>query len=132
MTKLEEETVRAFMNSRCRERWLLSLDDPKRRRQVTRRLADDKEFKSNRVTEIQRSVHTAGGVFNELRRRGAPEYCHIVSEDPNMDGSGMLLLSALNLVIGSGQGTLLICIAGRLSYHESETGHGVILEWSHT
>jgi len=62
-----------------------------------------------------------------LRRLGAPETCHIISEG-KLDGEEMHLGSALKEVVGGGLGTVISCVPGRLGYFEGELRERYILQ----
>lgn len=46
--------------------------------------------------------------------------CYAISEDDAFDGMLLSLREALDAIVGSGSGTLLSCIPGRLGYYEEE------------
>jgi hypothetical protein len=55
-----------------------------------------------------------------LKKNGAPEKCHVISEDIDVDGKEMMLREAIEEVLGYGLGSILSCIPGRLVYYEGE------------
>jgi hypothetical protein len=55
-----------------------------------------------------------------LRKRGAPEGCHVLAADADLDGSDMVLSDALAAVIGKSSGAFISCIPGRLGFYEYE------------
>ena len=56
-----------------------------------------------------------------LRRHGAPDGCYVLSVDRELDGTSFALPETLGRVLGSGMGTLISCVPGRLAYLETET-----------
>lgn len=62
-----------------------------------------------------------------LAAMGSPPICHAISEDPSLDGRDLPLREALEEVVGSGMGTILSCIPGRLGFIETED-EGFIFE----
>ena len=60
----------------------------------------------------------------ELTKLGAPALCYVVSEKSTWDDKVMELKEfVLGDLIGSEQGTLVSCIAGRLAYFNGEEHH---------
>ena len=51
---------------------------------------------------------------------GAPDDCHVISENPELDGKRLPLDAALQQIVGFGYGTLVSCIPGRLAFFEGE------------
>ena len=93
---------------------------PKRRPDV-RALLDHAIVLDER--HVTRMVGEAGSTANLealLRRHGAPQTCFVISSDKRMDGLEMPLSDALSAVVGSGFGTYLSCVAGKLAYFEYE------------
>ena len=64
--------------------------------------------------------HGAAWVLGELRRRGAPDLCYVISTDGELDGRSMPLVAALECVYGVTMGAIISCIPGRLAYYEGE------------
>src|SRR6266550_7663490 len=66
------------------------------------------------------------GIANRVERGGAvaeewcPGLCWLVSERSDWDGRQMPLAEALEAVVGTGFGTIISCIPGRLGYFEGE------------
>ncbi len=70
-----------------------------------------------------RRVPAAAGapeIARLLADLGAPETCWAVSDWPALDRRELSLMDALKEVVGSGMGTLLSCVPGRLAYYEGE------------
>lgn len=59
-------------------------------------------------------------VYQLLRSKGAGETCWAISEDSAIDGRELELRIALEKIMGSGMGTILSCIPGKLALFEGE------------
>ena len=68
-------------------------------------------------------------ILAELRRRGAPDLCYVISNDDELDGRSMPLEAALAGVYCGDMGAIISCIPGKLAYYEGEDpGERYILE----
>jgi hypothetical protein len=65
----------------------------------------------------EQSVQSIEKLF---RQKGAPDTCHVMSDNADIDGREMPLLEALLETVGNDAGTLISCIAGKLAYFEME------------
>ena len=109
-----------------KNRYLEMLGKPKRRKDIIASLAHFKHLDMRHVVQIPpRQQHTAE-IFQLLRLKGAPETCHALSEDSELDGKEIPLSEALKEVVGRGMGTFLSCLAGRLAYFEDEDGRWIL------
>ncbi len=64
-----------------------------------------------------------------MKKKGAPERCYVISESSDFDGKEMLLIDAIEEVLGYGMGSIISCVAGKLVYYEGEMpSHRYILE----
>jgi hypothetical protein len=68
----------------------------------------------------ERHVQGIESICRLLRSKGAGKTCWVISEDSKLDGQELPLESALEAVIGSGMGTILSCVLGKLAYFEGE------------
>ena len=59
-------------------------------------------------------------ILADLRRRGAPDRCYVISNDDYLDGRSMPLDVALEGVHGSSVGAIISCVPGKLAYYEGE------------
>jgi len=116
----ETEFVETFILSDCQSRWLEFLNKPKRRSSFLHRLADDRDLDSRFRVPISPAQQTPECVATQLHKLRAPASCHVISEMTDLDGRNMDLIAALQLVIGSGLGTVISCIPGKLAYYEGE------------
>ena len=116
----ERELVRAFFAPEVRPHYLRLLSTPRGRKKLVARLAHTDLLDDRFAYRIDSRKQTVAAIEDELGRRGAPANCHAISEDSRVDGRQMELRDALEAVVGSGMGTFLSCIAGRLAYFEGE------------
>lgn len=82
--------------------------------------AHDLEFREDYIIPIPAAEQTPERIVALLKNLGAPAECLIISENPDIDGSSLLLQEALYSVVGSQFGTVLSCIPGTLAYYEGE------------
>ncbi len=73
--------------------------------------------------KVPASTDTVEWILDELRRRGAPEACYVISTNPDLDSRAMPLAEALGEVHAMHMGTLISCIPGQLAYYEGEDPH---------
>ncbi len=131
MDAAEHETalIRAFVVPKRRDRFLSFLRTPKGRNKLLAALAHFKALDDRYAHLVPSQKQTAASIEAMLRRKGAPDTCHIVSERSRIDGCDMPLAEALHEVVGSSMGTFVSCIPGRLAYFEFEdVGCRYILE----
>ena len=117
----ETALVNAFILPARRARFLKFLPNPKRRREVLNRLYHLRDLDPRFLVEIRPSDQNAEAIAALLQKRGAPAQCHVISTDSQLDGRELPLREVLNQIVGSGEGTLVSCIAGKLGYFEGES-----------
>lgn len=115
----ESRLVQAFVRAEQRDRYLSLLANPRKRGTILGRLAHSVDLDARFVQPIPAADHTPERIARILAARGAPERCHMVSENPSLDGREMPLGEALRAVVGYGQGTIISCVPGRLAFYES-------------
>jgi hypothetical protein len=107
------------------------LANPGNRKKLTGELAHFRWFDPSFVTPVPWKVdpsitlgekHLQGvdHVYRLLKSRGASETCWAISQDPEIDGRELDLKTILEKLIGSGTGTLLSCLPGKLAYFDGE------------
>ena len=116
----EAALVEAFIVEAKRERFTSLLANPGKRGKITRLLAHLQDLDPTLMKRVPNGQQSASGIEKVLRSLGAPTLCHVVSESASLDQRKMPLAEALDMVVGSGLGTLISCIPGRLAYYESE------------
>jgi len=93
------------------------------------RLADDRDLDTRFQVLLTPPQQNAQSVVNILKKKGAPERCYVISESSDFDGKEMLLIDAIEEVLGYGMGSIISCVAGKLVYYEGEMpSHRYILE----
>ena len=118
-----EALIEAFVLPERRDRYLFLARTPKRRTELTNRLAHWRDFAPHRAAALPRDAHASpAAVARFLETQGAPRSCYVLSEAREYDGRVMPLVDAAAAVVGRGMGSVLSCIPGRLAYYESEEG----------
>ena len=75
------------------------------------------------------SISSNEDILAILRKKGAPDLCHLISSYHELDGIEIPLDEALNKLKCYGVGTLVGCIPGRLGFYYGEDGEErIILE----
>jgi hypothetical protein len=116
----EEAFVRAFIAPEKQGRYLTLLSSPKRRREILSRLDHQLDYERALAARISAEDQTSARIAQLLTAHKAPSTCHAISGDSALDGRDWPLREALETVVGSGVGTVLSCIPGRLAYYEAE------------
>lgn len=116
----EEKFINAFIRPEKRERYRWMLSKAKKRNYFLGRLAHNLDYIEKYATQIPNNMQSVSQITSLLKNKGAPENCHIISENSNIDGKDIALHQALEQVIGYSMGTILCCIPGKLAYYESE------------
>jgi hypothetical protein len=125
----EEAFVRAFIIPQKRARYLSQLASAKRRSLFLERLNHSLDYDPALAERVPSNHQDAATIEVMLRRRGAPDVCHVISSLHEWDGREMPLRAALDLIIGNCIGTVVSCVPGRLAYYESEdVGERYLLE----
>ena len=126
----EQEFVESFVQRARRERVRLGLANPKKRRKFVDEFAHHGTYilAPECLRSIEPSQQNPDSIYAILRGLGAPDACHLISEDTNFDGKEMELLAALKRIIGYGMGTVISCLPGRLGYFEGEVRERYILQ----
>jgi hypothetical protein len=118
--KEETAIVQSFIVKEKRERFRAFLSDPKRRREITRRLAHSSDVDGRQFVPIPPTQQTPDGIARLLRLNGAGGDCYVISENAEIDGRRMPLSEALAETVGYGMGTIISCIPGALAFYEGE------------
>ena len=87
-------------------------------------------FDPRYVTVLEMNYDEA--VKRELVARGAPDQCYVISNSFEHDGTTMSLdqaLQELNDHGWTGDGTILLCVPGRLAYYIGEAHYGGGYTW---
>jgi hypothetical protein len=116
----ETQLVRAFLLPQRQERYLELLSKPHRRRDVTDQLAHFKHIDMRWVVALPKNAPDAAHVLPRLKAKGAPDTCHAISEEEDLDGKEVSLAEVLKTIFGRGIGSFLSCLPGTLTYFEDE------------
>lgn len=114
----EEATIQAFILKEKKQRYREMLALPKTRSKIVDDLNHCRDIDERFATPIR----YFNEVIDELRKRGAPTNCHLISSINGLDGTDLPLAAALPLVEEGGWGTILSCIPGQLAYYYDECG----------
>jgi hypothetical protein len=116
----EEAFVSAFIVPDKQSRYLLLLASRKRRDVFLDRLNHHLDYDPAFAVRVPPEQQTAQGIEALLRKKDAPDTCHIISTKSDWDARTMQLREALDLIVGSSIGTVLCCVPSHLAYYEAE------------
>lgn len=116
----EQALIAAFVKRSKRDRYREILSNPRLRHKFTSRLAHFADFDSKYRVAIPSNKLFAGNIAIELQKRQSPNVVFAISEDPRLDQKEVQLVEALKEIVGSGMGSVLSCIPGRLAFVETE------------
>jgi hypothetical protein len=116
----EISLIAAFVVQRKRERYCGFLDSPKRRPKFLCELYHFRDFDPACLVPLSGPNDSAAGLIADLRRRGAAKDCYVISVVHDLDGVTAPLEQIVPRVFALAEGTLLLCIPGRLAYYEGE------------
>lgn len=116
----EIQLVAKFVRRRKRDRYREFVSNSSLRHKFTSELAHFKDFDPQYRISISSSKLSADKIARELERRHSPRIVFAISEDPALDQKEMPLGEALERIVGSGMGTILSCLPGRLAFVETE------------
>jgi len=125
----EELFATNFIVPAKRERYLELLKSAKGRSKLRFGLNHCGDIDMRYARLVPASEQYAEAILKILKQKGAPDLCHVMSSNSYIDEEDLPLRKALEETIGSGMGTLISCIPGRLAYFEFEDyGESYILE----
>ena len=119
----EEITLRRFVVEDRRDRLASVVRTKKRYPELVRWLAHGHPWDPRWATRVAAADQHSEAVERILRALGAPDRCHVLGGGGDTDGKDLDLPDALDRVVGFSMGALVICIPGRLAYHEGEERH---------
>ena len=122
----EEKLVKAFFLKERRERYLLGLANPRKRRKITDEFCHFKHLDLRFSVPIVPSQQNPAGIYGLLRKFGAPDVCWVVSDELELDARTINLKEALDEIVGRTFATFLCCIDGKLAYFENEDDRWII------
>jgi hypothetical protein len=116
----EQALIAAFVKRSKRDRYRQIVSDPKHRWKWTTKLGHFSDFELRYRLPMEGRQLNRDRIARELLKRHSPTMVYAISEDPSLDGKEIPLHEALETIVGSGMGTILSCIPGRLAYVETE------------
>jgi hypothetical protein len=131
LTEHEQATIASFVVRDKRERFLSFVSNAKSRDKFVRELANFRWFDPRFATPVpwkpdpklrlwERHLDGIRLIEQLLKSNGAGRTCWATSAYANLDGKELELDAALEAVVGSGMGTILSFIPGKLAYYEGE------------
>lgn len=114
----EAATMNAFIIKEKKQRYLDMLPQPKKRAKLLDGLNHCRDIDERFATSVE--WHQA---LEELRKRGAPVLCHVMSSIGELDGATLPLVAALEMIERGGWGTIVSCLPGNLAYYYDECGY---------
>jgi hypothetical protein len=122
----EKALIRAFILPARQERYLEFLGTAKKRAKFIAQLAHFKHLDPRFAFAVSGNQRKPSELLKLLVGKGAPPKCWVISENTDLDGKQMELLSALRQTVGYGMGTFLCCVPGKLAYFEDEDGRYIL------
>ncbi len=118
----ELEFARAFIRREKRERYLSFLASPRRRAWVIGRLAHTlpNDLDLRYASRLPRDRRDEFAIEDLLRARGAPDTCHMLSENRDLDGRRVELAEAIWGVLVRRSASVLVSIPDRLALYVGE------------
>jgi hypothetical protein len=107
----EEATIRAFVLPTKQERLLGLLVNPKRRKHAL----DAFNHFRGWDPRCAHPLPSSSAVVGSLRAAGAPNACHVISDDPALDGRDLPLEDAVEAAEAYSFASVLCCVPGKLA-----------------
>jgi hypothetical protein len=129
MNQHEEQFARSFIVPAKRDRYLSLLESPKGRLKLAHGLNHCSDLDMRYAKLVPVGQQNVAAIEKLLKQKGAPDLCHVMSSNPEIDEQDMLLRKALEETVGQTMGTLISCVPGKLAYFEFEdAGERYILQ----
>ena len=116
----EEQFARAFVVPEKRARYLSLLESQRGRKKLLNGLNHCHDLDPRFAKLISSNEQSEQSIANLLMQKGAPDKCHVMSDNPDIDNREMSLTDALSKTVAMDSGTLISCIPGKLAYFEME------------
>jgi hypothetical protein len=116
----ETEFARNFVVPEKRARYLSLLESKRGRKKLLNGLNHCHDLDPRFARLIRSNEDSDQSIENLLKRKGAPDNCHVMSDNPDIDNREMSLTDALSKTVAMDAGTLISCIPGKLAYIEME------------
>jgi hypothetical protein len=116
----EEQFARSFVAPAQRERYLILLESKRGRRKLCDGLNHAPHLDGRFAKLIPADQQSTQSIERLLKAKGAPDICHVMSSNPDLDSREMFLSEALLETVGMDAGTMISCVPGKLAYVELE------------
>jgi hypothetical protein len=116
----EEQFARAFIVPAKQNRYLSMLESTKGRARLLAKFPHCRDLDMSYATLVPAAQQNAAAIAKILKQSGAPEACHVISADREIDNREVPLEKALDEAVGMNMGTFISCIPGKLGYFEFE------------
>lgn len=107
-----------FLTERSARRLRALWEGGPKRREAARAYLNQVEFNSRYEHPLTGRASSFDAVEKELKRRGAPPLCYVISLDPELDGRELPLDEAILAASSVFEGTFLSCLPGKLGLFE--------------
>ncbi|MBK9796338.1 MAG: hypothetical protein IPP58_07545 [Holophagaceae bacterium] len=125
----EEAFAKSFLPSEKRARFIQSLAQPRKRKELLSQLNRHLPYLPAYATELPGEQDFPDALEKLLLGRGAGPTCHVLGEGLKADGRELPLREALLQVCLQRSGAILSCLPGRLAYYRPEApAPGILLE----
>lgn len=102
------------------ERYLSMFQSPKGRARLLAKFPHCRDLNMEYARLVSTAQQNANAIAKLLANKGAPDLCHVISADPDIDNRELPLHDALAETVGKNMGTFISCIPGKLGYFEFE------------
>jgi hypothetical protein len=117
--ELEQKVVEKFLAKERRERYLSLLSNPKSRRKFRDDLCHfSQELNKALFTKILKGEQRA--ILEKIKEKGDFKDCYLISESLELDARRMQTTKALEAVVNSNIGTLIVFGDAEVVYYEGE------------
>lgn len=107
----EEATLRTFVTPEKRDRLLALLGSEKRRKQAL----DSLNHFAGWNPRYTHAVASCADMLAALRSAGAPPACHVIADDPQLDGRDITLDEAVIAAEACSFASILCCVPGQVA-----------------
>ncbi len=118
--ELEQKVVEKYFVKERRERYLSLLSNPKSRRKFCVSLCHfSQELNKKLFTELLKDERQA--ILEKIKEKGGFKDCYLISESSELDAKRMEIREALDAVVNTNIGTLMIFGDAQVVYYEGES-----------
>jgi hypothetical protein len=116
--------AREFIIPEKRDRYVSLIGSVKGRKKILAGFHHIRDLDDRYAKLIPSNQQYAESIYRALKKKGVPDICYIMSDDPDIDQKEMPLHEVILKIEGTNFGTLVSCIAGKLAYLETEDMSG--------